>query len=225
MSVDEILPTSEGASFQPKREIRASFTDETIRVYQAYPSAIADPAVAAQRFVPPFSLARMTWIKPSFFWTMYRSSWATKVGQERVLAIDITRDGFEWALNHSCLSHFDANIHESSEAWKKLVQEAAVRVQWDPERNYQLARLDYRSLQVGLSGEAAELYVSEWIRCITDVTRLVHDLRELDISQRESASRCITNEERSYPLPQRLALQIGIVTKTFAPGNVAEDER
>jgi hypothetical protein len=38
----------------------------------------------------------MTWIKPSFLWMMYRCGWATKPGQERVLAIQITREGFEW---------------------------------------------------------------------------------------------------------------------------------
>ena len=49
--------------------------------------AIADPALAAQRFVPPFSVGRMTWIKPSFLWMAYRSGWGRKEGQERVLAV------------------------------------------------------------------------------------------------------------------------------------------
>jgi hypothetical protein len=42
-------------------------------VYQAYTAQIAVPAVAAGRFVDPFSRARMTWIQPSFLWMMYRS--------------------------------------------------------------------------------------------------------------------------------------------------------
>ena len=89
------------------RQIRARYDSETVRVYQAYRSEIADAAMAAGRFVPPFSLDRMTWIKPSFLWMMYRCGWATKPGQERVLAVDITREGFEWALSHSCLSHYE----------------------------------------------------------------------------------------------------------------------
>lgn len=47
----------------------------------------------------------MTWIKPSFLWMMYRCGWGTKEGQETVLAVDISRRGFDWALKHSCLSH------------------------------------------------------------------------------------------------------------------------
>lgn len=75
----------------PFRQVRAVHDDETITVYQAYNPEIAEAAVRAGRFVPPFSLNRMTWIKPSFLWMMYRCGWATKPGQERVLAVRITR--------------------------------------------------------------------------------------------------------------------------------------
>jgi hypothetical protein len=44
----------------PQRQIRADYDAKTIVVYQAYPAAIASPAVQAQRFVPPFSYRRMT---------------------------------------------------------------------------------------------------------------------------------------------------------------------
>lgn len=80
------------------RVIRAAYTAETVTIYQAYAAQIADAAVRADAFVAPFSRDRMTWIKPPFGWMMHRSGWAAKPGQERVLAIEITRGGFEWAL-------------------------------------------------------------------------------------------------------------------------------
>ncbi|HEY0697682.1 MAG TPA: DUF4291 family protein, partial [Micromonospora sp.] len=83
---------------QVQRQIRAVHTDETITVHQAYPPEIALPALTAGRFVPPFKRERMTWIKPSFLWMMYRCGWGDKPGQEHVLAVEITRVGFEWAL-------------------------------------------------------------------------------------------------------------------------------
>ena len=91
----------------PHNQIRALYDAYTIRVYQAYSDAIADSALAHGRFVsPPFKMERMTWIKPSFLWMMYRAGWGLKdEGQKRILAIDITREGFEWALAHSCPSH------------------------------------------------------------------------------------------------------------------------
>jgi hypothetical protein len=99
------------------RLVRAAYTDQTITVYQAYAPPIADAAVRAGTFVPPFSRDRMTWIKPSFGWMMHRSGWADKPGQEHVLAIEITRAGFEWALAHSCLSHYEPGQHDSPRAW------------------------------------------------------------------------------------------------------------
>jgi Domain of unknown function (DUF4291) len=80
---------------------------------------------------------------------MYRCGWATKAGQERVLAIEITRAGFEWALAHACLSHFDPAHHRDRGAWSQHLKASPVRVQWDPERSLRLAALPYRSLQVG----------------------------------------------------------------------------
>ena len=107
-------------------------------MYQAFRPEIAEAAVAAGRFVAPFTRDRMTWIKPSFLWMMYRSGWATKPGQERVVAVEITRSGFEWALAHACLSHYDPDLHRDRRAWSHRVKTSPVRVQWDPERSLHL---------------------------------------------------------------------------------------
>jgi len=208
--VDKNLPNIEGGTNMRERHIRARFTEDTIRVYQAYSSAISEPAIAAQRFVPPFRMTRMTWIKPSFFWMMYRSGWATKGGQERVLAIDISRTGFDWALENACLSHFDSSVHASREAWGELKQDSPVRIQWDPERDFQLERLGYQSIQIGLTGEAAERYVNEWVRTITDITETVTELRDLEPEARAKATRGIVEHECPYPLQPSTRSRIGI---------------
>jgi hypothetical protein len=157
--------------------IRAIFDDKTIRVYQAYRPEIAEPALAAGRFVPPFKVSRMTWIKPSFCWMMYRSGYASKPGQERVLGIDIDREGFEWALDHAVLSTYHEPTHGDHDLWKKSVADAPVRIQWDPERDPMLEKIEgVRSIQIGLTGEAVERYVNSWIVAISDLTPLVHEM-------------------------------------------------
>ena len=195
----------------PDRQIRARFTDTTIRVYQAYSSAIADPALDAQRFVRPFKVSRMTWIKPSFCWMMYRSGWGTKEGQERVLAIDITRNGFEWALRNGCLSHFDSQIHSSRDAWQETKEKAPVRIQWDPERDCDTQRLDYRSIQIGLSGEAITHYTHEWIQAISDMTDFIRRVQTFDEIARRRACGDIIEDERPYPLPKEIGMRIGMI--------------
>ena len=130
-----------------EKEIRAVFDKETITVYQAYRKEIALLAVKAQTFVPPFKIERMTWIKPSFLWMMYRSGWAEKEGQEHILAIKIKREGFEWALENACLSTFKEHIYKTHENWKEKLNNTPVRIQWDPEKSIKLGNLDYKSIQ------------------------------------------------------------------------------
>ena len=191
----------------PQRQIRGQFTEQTITVYQAYPAEIARPAVAAGRFVAPFKRERMTWIKPSFLWMMYRCGWASKPGQERVLAVEILRGGFEWALEQACLSHYDPDLHPDHEEWARRLKTSPVRVQWDPERDLRLQPLPYRSLQVGLSGEAVDRYVDDWTVGITEVTGLAHSIRDRLAAGDEADD--LLPVENAYPLPSAIEAAIG----------------
>lgn len=163
----------------PHREIRAFYDETTIRIYQAYSKEIAEGALAKGTFIsPPFKVDRMTWIKPSFLWMMYRAGWGFKdAGQARILAIDISREGFEWALRHSCPSHPDESI--SREEWQRIKAISPVRIQWDPERDLLLQPQAHRAIQIGLSKQAVDLYLREWIYRITDVTPLAHEIHGL----------------------------------------------
>ncbi|MFG1722334.1 DUF4291 domain-containing protein [Micromonospora chalcea] len=189
----------------PRHQIRAAFTADAVTVYQAYPPGIADAALRAGRFVPPFKRERMTWIKPSFRWMLYRCGWALKPGQERVLAVDISRAGFEWALRHACLSSYDPRLHPDREAWRHGLRVSPVRVQWDPERSLRLAPLPYRSLQVGLSGEAVHRYVDEWVLGLTDVTGLARSVHGRLTDGDEAGAAALLPVERPYPLPADVA--------------------
>jgi hypothetical protein len=185
-----------------ERHVRATYSDESIVVYQAYPAPIADAALAAGTFVAPFKRERMTWIKPSFLWMMYRSGWGEKPGQERILAIELTREGFEWALAHSSLSHHDRQAHDRVEDWTAQKRSSPVRVQWDPERSLTLGPLPHRAIQIGLSGEAVTRYVEEWIRDIKEVTGLAHEIHRLVSGRNWEAARAALPAERVYPLPE-----------------------
>ena len=190
----------------PQRQVRAGHDDETLVVYQAYSPHIAEPAVAAGTFVAPFKRERMTWIKPSFNWMMYRCGWATKPGQERVLAVTITRAGLNWALEHACLADFHPELYGTYEAWQERKRSSPVRVQWDPERSVALDRLEYRSIQVGLGGESVGRYVDEWITGIEDVTTLAREIGALVAAgDREAARRRLPVETPLELSPQAAA--------------------
>ena len=163
----------------PYRQIRADYDRDSIVVYQAYRDQIARAALKAGTFVPPFSFHRMTWIKPSLLWLMERSGWGRKPGQECILAVRITRDGWNKALRLAVLTSFDPQIHPSQEAWRAKFDEAVVHVQWDPERSIRGKKLEYRSIQVGLSRHVIREYAKDWIVDISDYTPLVRKIRSL----------------------------------------------
>jgi hypothetical protein len=186
---------------QPINEIRAVYSPTTIRVYQAYSQEIAESALRCGTFVsPPFKMGRMTWIKPSFLWMMYRAGWGFKEpGQAHILAIDISRDGFAWALTHSCASQPDP--HLTWDEWQRLKRERPVRIQWDPERDLLSRPLARRSIQIGLSGTAVDLYVHDWIKSIAEITPLAHAIHDLITRGEPDAARELVPQERPYPLP------------------------
>ncbi|MFJ8478375.1 DUF4291 domain-containing protein [Kitasatospora sp. NPDC094011] len=184
---------------EPKHQIRALHTVSTVTVYQAYAPHIGLPAARDGRFPQAWQRDRMTWIKPSFRWMMYRCGWAGKEGQETVLAIEITREGFEWALANACLTHYEHGLHTDRAAWKRQLKRAPARVQWDPERDLHLRPLPHRSLQLGLAGEAAERYADDWIVSIDDVTALAHTIHAHVRDGDLDAARRLLPAERPYP--------------------------
>ncbi|MFE5840537.1 DUF4291 domain-containing protein [Streptomyces niveus] len=184
---------------EPKHQIRALYTAATVTVYQAYAPEIGLPAVQDGRFPAAWKRERMTWIKPSFLWMMYRCGWASKEDQETVLAIEITREGFEWALRNACLAHYEHGPHPDRATWKRQLKQAPARVQWDPERGLHLQPLPHRSLQLGLTGEAAERYADEWIVSINDVTALAQAIHAQVKEGALDAARQLLPAELPYP--------------------------
>ena len=198
----------------PIRQIRAAYDEHSVTVYQAYNPSLGEYAAAHQRFPDTYNRGRMTWIKPSFLWMMYRSGWATKQRQERVLAIRITHEGLAWALANAALSHYDPAVHPDRTTWAASLRRP-VRVQWDPERSVTLRPLAYRSLQVGLSGEAVNRYADEWITGIEDVTGLahrIHDLVRTGTDDARAEAQSLLPPERPYPAPSGATPELGLKT-------------
>lgn len=178
----------------PQYQIRADYDAHTIVVYQAYTPAIADAALRAGRFVAPFSFHRMTWIKPSFMWLMHRSNWGRKPGQERILAVRMTRAGWEEALSRAVLT----TAHPAA------VAEASVHVQWDPERSSRGAALNHYSIQVGIGRHLIRTFTDEWTVGLTDLTPQVRKAASLAQSGQAAKAQRLFPAERAYPLPRPL---------------------
>lgn len=156
----------------PFRQIRAVHDGSTITVYQAYSAAIATAAAKAQKLdaSPAFSTTRMTWIKPSWAWVLYRSGYSYKDNrQSHILALSLKIDTFLSLLRKAVLSHGTGPLPEGE------MKKSSVRVQWDPERTVRLEKLPYRSIQIGVPGA----FNSEFLQGIVHIEDVTDRAREL----------------------------------------------
>lgn len=213
-AADTIMPCSSVSSSEKNcaqvqnglpftKEIRAVYTESTVRVYQAYNKVIADACVGAQKFVSPWRVERMTWIKPSAVWMGYRCGWTHKdANQSCVLAIDLHRSGFEWLLKNAVLaSKQQKNKHD-------------IVVQWDPERalggDHHNAMThpipQQRSLQMGLRGLATQRYADEFVVKITDVSDIFSEIGHCLERGNLRRAQELLPEEKVYPVRNDLPI-------------------
>ncbi|KAH7346114.1 ATP-dependent RNA helicase DHX8 [Pyrenochaeta sp. MPI-SDFR-AT-0127] len=198
----------------PYRQIRAHYTPTTITLYQAYKTEIATAAVQHQRLdaSSKFSTSRMTWLKPSWAWMLYRSGYSYKdPGQAHILALSIEREAFLGLLRKSVVasSHSEDQPDSGAKARReKREKPASVRVQWDPERTVRLEKLPYRSIQIGVPGALVDELVKGIVK-IEDVTERARQLKTtLDETEAVDLSELVTRglvlEENEFELDDEL---------------------
>ncbi|MDP4182094.1 MAG: DUF4291 family protein, partial [Bacillota bacterium] len=113
--------------------IFAYFDDEGIYVYQAFKPSIVKTAVEIGTFGKGFGLDRITWIKPSFGWVLYRSNYATKHRMEAIAKIKLSHKAWLEILSRSIQSQYDGLRFETENIWKTNFEKSDIIHQWDPD--------------------------------------------------------------------------------------------
>lgn len=194
---------------QTGRHILAQYDEESIIVYQAYRPAIGRFAAKHGYFGGEFSLSRMSWIKPGFLWMMYRSGWASKPGQEVILAVRLKRSAFDDILSQAVHSTYTQEVYGTAEAWKQAVESSCVRLQWDPDHDPSGAKVERRALQLGLRGAVLAHYARDWIVGIEDISQFVQ--QQYQYMQTQDYQQLILPYENVYPVHDTLvAAKLGI---------------
>ncbi len=191
------------------RKIWADFDQQGVFIYQAFNSRIANQALSKGTFGDEFSLFRMTWIKPSLGWMLYRSHFATRPNQERILKIKVSHQGFHSMLSQGIPTSFDPFLFAVEADWREALHHSDVRYQWDPDRDFSLRKLDRRALQVGISGTVLKEYVNQHIKEITDTTELAHTIKSVVALNQLAIP--FANAEREYQIDLDLQWTLGMV--------------
>lgn len=199
------------ASTNPKRRILADYDDQGIYVYQAFSDYTGKHAIHHKAFIRGlgFNRQRMTWIKPSLAWALYRSGYATKDRQTVLLRIKVSHEGFLSILSQSVLAEYEETMfHSTKDEWRRLLAKYPGRVQWDPARDYDINRkLDYRAIQIGLGGDLPNHYAEDWIQDIEDFTPLAHEIHTNILAGKQLPE---LPKERVYPIHSNLATQLNM---------------
>lgn len=182
---------------------------DNIFVYQAFNDGIADYAIKNQKFGgKDYSFSRMTWIKTNFLWMMYRSCWAEKDGNQcRVLAIEMTFEGFEEFLSEGILTSYDKSVGDEK-IWREKLYNSNVRIQWDPDHDLIGEKLNRRAVQIGIKNGALQKFNNEFIKSIQDITSFVKKQKKNIDNNKE----CIFVIDESI-----IDLNSSLKTKLFIP--------
>jgi hypothetical protein len=156
------------------KQIIGRCDQDTIIVYQAFNHHIAEYATQHQKFGGPhYSFSRMSWIKPGFLWMMYRSGWANKKEQERILAITLPLEKFRIILLEATISSYSEELYATHQDWKQELERTEVRLQWDPDHDPEGNKQERKAIQLGMKGHILKQFCTEWISGIADITEFV----------------------------------------------------
>eukprot|EP00435_Cladocopium_sp_Y103_P040627 s1444_g11.t1 len=194
------------ASGDDVQVFRGQWDDEGVYFYQAYNDEIAEWAVRHQQFGgPQFNPTRMTWIKPSFAWVLYRSGYARKHNQTRILRVKLSHSSAAELLNN-CQCRTGGGGSKG-------------RVQWDPERDLMSGdgrapreMLRRRAIQIGLKGSLSEFYVKSVI-AIEDVTELAHRVQAAHTAADSKTAMSQLLPELPVERPYLPALPVPVLTR------------
>ncbi|RKZ71270.1 MAG: DUF4291 domain-containing protein [Candidatus Parabeggiatoa sp. nov. 1] len=160
------------------RKIFANYDFDGIYVYQAFKPSIVEAALEKGTFGKGFGFDRMTWIKPSYGWMLYRSGYATKLRQTAILKIKLSHIGFKKILSQSVQTTYSPHLYSSEREWHLALKASDVRHQWDPDRALVGNKLGRRAIQIGIRGETLCSYINEWIIGLQEVTSLARQIQE-----------------------------------------------
>eukprot|EP00041_Stephanoeca_diplocostata_P014837 m.280224 g.280224 ORF g.280224 m.280224 type:complete len:223 (+) comp19822_c0_seq2:228-896(+) len=197
-------------------QFEGEWDEEGVYFYQAFNDDIADWALEHQRFGgPKFKPERMTWIKPSFAWVLYRAGYGKKFNQNRILKIKLSHETVAEVLENCACQHGGGGT--------------LGRVQWDPARDIMTSEngkeprkmLTTRAIQIGVKGKLSVLYVDRTMS-IEDVTELAQK-----VGRAHSSKACAAEMEKlaselpfeRYYLPK--CPEDVLVKLAMAPGNAA----
>jgi hypothetical protein len=155
--------------------IIAQFNEEDVILYQAFRNSIAQYAVKNQKLGGAgYDFNYSTCFKPSFLWMMYYSGWAKKEDKENILAIRISRNDFEYILQHVA-------------EYPETIEAPDVQLTWTPYYDLRGDKTGRLSARIRLAGSMLHRFNDEMIKEIQNITPFVKEQQALMLHNQVSS--------------------------------------
>ncbi len=160
----------------PPRTLLATWDADTVVVWQAHGTEVAERAVATGRFDGPAwrhdRTTRMRVSLPSLAW---RTAYGQRAGRERLLAVRLRRAGFDELLRRAVEAEDDRAVYPSTATWRLAMRYASATVSWHPDRGPDGAELPWQTPRFGLRGALLDAFSREWVVGVEDHTGWLAD--------------------------------------------------
>jgi hypothetical protein len=160
------------------RHVLATFGDDTVVVWQAHGHAVADWALEHGRFGGEgWKLDRVTRMRTSLPSLLERCEWGQRPGRERVLAVHLTRAGFDAMLHQAVHAEYEPAVYPTRRSWHLATRYALVSVAWFPDLDARGRGLQRQTMRIGLRGLALRTWSEQWVVGVEDWTDTVRGWR------------------------------------------------
>lgn len=151
------------------RVVLCHHDDETAWVYTRLTAKEAEQALAEQRMARGFELSRPRRVETHLPNIFEGRGWAAGAGDGHIAAVQVDRGFLDWLLDTGVSTVRDAERHPNEAAWKAVLAEAHVKVQWRPCRDPLGSPVGPQVPTFGLEREALRRFQRVEPRAIVDL--------------------------------------------------------
>ncbi len=171
------------------RSLLAQFDDDRVVAYQAYDEQLGAEILARGSLGGGWRYDRHTRLQTGVAFTANRYDFGRRPDRTRIVAISLSRDGFDALLMAALTAEWDERLYKTKASWRLATRFAPVLVEWVGD-----------APRFVVHGALLRRMATEWVVGLEDVSAVFRAL----------CGGGPAPEERPYPVPSDVASRLGL---------------
>ncbi|KAJ5077337.1 hypothetical protein M0811_05859 [Anaeramoeba ignava] len=199
-------------------KILATYDKETIIVYQIVSEEVGKILSKQNTLhLKDDTFSKMIWLQTEFLGVMQQTNWGRNKKKEKILAIRMTRKGFEKILKWGMPTHFKKTekLYSEKKEWKQELEKAKknksfVCFQFVPSKDCNgNGSRKRKALYFGLKGKILRKFIDRYVKDFEDIT-LFSQLTYVNFRKKKKNKILEFPIHQDYPLPDDLKDFLGM---------------